>query len=482
MASPAPVYPPPRARRSIAGPVVLILIGLLFLLRNLGVRIPLFYMFAHYWPVLLILWGLIKLWEYEIARKSGARAAGIGFGGGLLLFLLIIFGLSMTGIDRARNNINWGELRDEVQVDNGFMHLFGTDHQYDDQLQQDFPAGSSLKVLCDRGSVTINSWDQNQVKVLAHKRIFTSNDRDADNLNAKTKPVFTTVGNVVQLNANTQGGGDAGVRTDLEIYLPLKAMVDITTRRGDVIVNSRDGEVRVSNQRGDINAENVQGDLNVTVERGSIRASKIQGNINIQGRANDVVLLDVSGLATLNGDFFGDMRLSNLARGLRLHTSRTDLEFTQLDGDLDLDSGNLTAKQVSGPFTLNTRAKDIELQAVTGDVRITDDHGDVNVYGAPKIGNVEVNDSHGTIMVAMPPKTSFQFTGSTRDGDIQSDFKEITVSTSEHGRSTASGTVGKGGPRVQLTSETGDLEIRRGQPPAPPEPPPVPPAPKAPSK
>src|SRR5271157_5874149 len=92
---PPPQYPPPyRYRRSIAGPLVLIVIGLVFLLRNLGVHLPVWHFFGHWWPLLLILWGVIKLIEHSMAQRQGYTRAGIGAGSIVLLILIVAFGLS----------------------------------------------------------------------------------------------------------------------------------------------------------------------------------------------------------------------------------------------------------------------------------------------------------------------------------------------------------------------------------------------------
>src|SRR5271166_2085952 len=78
---PPPQYPPPyRYRRSIAGPLVLIIIGLLFLLRNMGIRLPIWHWFGHWWPLLLILWGVIRLIEHSTAQRDGYRRGGGGAG------------------------------------------------------------------------------------------------------------------------------------------------------------------------------------------------------------------------------------------------------------------------------------------------------------------------------------------------------------------------------------------------------------------
>jgi Domain of unknown function (DUF5668) len=76
----SPVVAPPRRRRSMGGPVVLIILGLIFLLGNLRLiswkHIGLW--FAHYWPLLLILWGVLKLVEYYQAKREGGARTGCG--------------------------------------------------------------------------------------------------------------------------------------------------------------------------------------------------------------------------------------------------------------------------------------------------------------------------------------------------------------------------------------------------------------------
>ena len=74
--TPPPLVPLRPRRRSFAGPVVLIVLGVVFLLGNLHMIswMRLGTLFAHYWPALLILWGVIKLVEYQQASPSAASA------------------------------------------------------------------------------------------------------------------------------------------------------------------------------------------------------------------------------------------------------------------------------------------------------------------------------------------------------------------------------------------------------------------------
>ena len=85
---------PPRPPRSMAGAIVLILIGVLFLMGTMGVLNwhGLVVLFGRYWPALLILWGIIKLLEHEQYKRAGLPSRGIGVGGVFLMLFVIMGG------------------------------------------------------------------------------------------------------------------------------------------------------------------------------------------------------------------------------------------------------------------------------------------------------------------------------------------------------------------------------------------------------
>lgn len=462
MSSPTPIIVPPPRRRSLAGPIILIVIGLIFLLKNLGVPVPVFELFAKYWPLLLVLAGLVKIAEHYAAQRSGSPEPRLGGGVVFLLVLLVLMGASASGVYHNRNKINWGEVREEVQMDDDFMHLFGSTYTFDGELQQPIGNATTLKINGDRGNVTVTNWDQPNVKVVWHKRLFASNENESRQVDASTNPQVNVEGSVLNVNVNTQGAGPKGVANDVEIFAPNKLTLDVSSRRGDVSLTSRMGDIRLDLGRGDATLDDITGNLQANVRRGSLRATKVNGNVNIDGRLDDVVLSDVTGGAVLRGDFFGDVRLSKIAKGVKFNSSRTDMEIAKIDGDLDLDTGNLRATQVAGPVTVTTRAKDIQFSGITGDLRVNNDAGDITVeaaHNAP-LGNLEISCRRGDIAVSLPEKASFQLTATTRRGDVNSDFGEVKVNNTD-GTSTANGTVAKGGPRVTINSDTGDIRVTK---------------------
>jgi hypothetical protein len=460
MASQVPMPPPLSPRhRSIAGPVILIVIGAVFLLNTMGLLHleSLHHWFAHYWPVLLILWGVLRLVEYQRAQRTGARITGIGAGGIFLLILLICFGLVVTQIDR----INWPAIHDHFNIGDGDdFPFFGHNYSFDDQLQQAFPSGASLHVVSERGAVNVNTSDDNQIHILVHKRINTESQSDADKLNASTRPQINLSGNVVSVNANTQGAGEHRVTTDMDISIPRKAFLVLTARHGDVNIMGRDGDTDITSHNGDVSMTDINGKVTLDLNDSSARISQVSSDVSIQGKAKDVSLEDIKGTVSLNGEFMENVKLAKLAKPVTFKSSRTDMEFSKLDGDLDLDSDDLRASDLIGPLHISTRDKDIRLTGIAGDVRLKNEDGAVEIRMS-KLGSMQVENRSADIQIYLPEKAAFQVDARTRDGELQSDFSELKVSNSDE-QGTASGSVGSGGPKLVLTNEHGGIEIRKG--------------------
>lgn len=461
MSSQAPVVAPPRRHRSFAGPVVLIIIGLVFLLGNMHVITwhALGLWFARYWPVLIIIWGVVKLVEYYQAQREGTRAPGLGVGGFFLLLFLICGGLAASKAAR----VNWHAVGDEMDMGDNMWPVFGDTYSFNDQMQQAFPAGAGLRVVSNRGGVTVNSWDQKDIKVVVHKRLVADNEQQSKQVDSQTRPTISVSGNLVTVNANTTGAGDQhAVSTDLDITVPRNAAVDVATQHGDISVQGRDAEVKVSNSHGDVNLGQITGNSSVVMRKGSLTAAHLKGDLSVDGRLDDTNISDVSGKLEMTGDYFGDMSLAGVKKGVRFKSSRTDMEFSRLDGDLSMESGDLQAKAVAGPLRLVTRSKDIHLDNVTGDVKVENSNGSVEVHaGKLPLGSMQIDNSKGDIQVVLPTEATFSLSARTRDGDIESDFNQIQVN-SDHGQSTASGTVGSGASRLEINNQYGSIEIRKG--------------------
>jgi DUF4097 and DUF4098 domain-containing protein YvlB len=449
--------------------VVLILIGVLFLLGNMGLiefhRLG--YWFAHYWPALLILWGIIKLIEYQNANRTGVHPRGIGAGGVLLIIFIVILGLSATEAYR----VNWGALGDHFPGD---VPWWGHTYDYTDDMQQAFPAGDTLRVTNERGAVNLTASVDNNIHVTVHKRINAERQEEADRWNKSTQPQISLSGGTVLVNANTQGAGDHWVSTDLDISVPRKAAVVIATHHGDISVMGRDGNGDITSQDGDVSVTDLNGTLTLNLDGSSARVSQVSSDVTVQGRGKDISLEDVKGAVRLDGDFMESIKLTRIAKTVSFKSSRTDMDFTKLDGYLNLDSGDLEASSLTGPLRLRTRSKDIMLNGITSDVHLNNENGAVEIH-FNKLGSVEVTNAQGDIRIFVPEKSGFQVDAQARDGEIQSDFPQLKIDNGDN-RSTATGSVNGGGPHMTLNLEHGTIEIHKGVAI------PVPPAPAKPGK
>jgi DUF4097 and DUF4098 domain-containing protein YvlB len=466
---PVQAPPPYRHRRSFAGPIVLIILGIVFLFGNLHMIswARLGTLFAHYWPVLLILWGIIKLIEHQQAQRDGLPARGIGVGGVFLIICLIVCGLIATKAAR----FNWGEIKDNLQIDDGDLdNLFGQTYNYDDHLEEDVPAGADiLRVNDEHGAVHISAADDNKVTVTVHKRVGAESQSDADKFNAESKPTLIATGGELTLDANTTGqvhGVHVGiyersVESNLDISVPRKMQVQITSRRGDVSVNDRDGEVDINTQHGDVSLENVAGNAKLNVEKGSAKLEQIGGDVHIDGHLNEVSVTDVKGSVQLDGEFGESVKLARISKNVGFKSSRTDLEFSSIAGELNLDSDDLHADQLVGPVHLVTHSKEINLEDVTGDLRVEDANGGIEV-SMRSLGNVQIDDRNGDIHLSVPEKAGFRLDARTHDGEIESDFPAIKVDNNDQ-ESTASGTVGNGASHIVINNEHDGIEIGKNQ-------------------
>jgi hypothetical protein len=472
--------PPPRRPRSFAGPFVLIIIGFVFLLSTMHVLSVgrLAHLFANYWPVLLILWGIIKVVEHMQAQRQGARASGIGAGGVVLIVMIVVFGLIATQLER----VNWSGMRDDFNFDdNDFSHLFnGNTYNYDDHMEQDFPAGASLKVIDTRGAVSVHAPDDNKITVVVRKRVGAENQSDADKYNGETKPVITGIGGLVTVDAKADGAGDHAVETDLDISVPRKVAVSVNSHRGDVNIAGRDGNVDISAQRSDTSVEDVTGSVKISQDKGTVRVQQVTGDVHVGSRLNEVSVSDVKGSLQLEGEFQESVKLERIAKTVTFKSSRTDMEFSRLDGSLDLDSDELRADQLTGPLHLTTRSKNIRLDSVAGDVRLQDDNGSVEV-AMRTVGNVQIDNRNGTVQLSLPDKAGFRLDARVRDGEIQSDFPELKVSNEDR-EARASGSVGNGLSHIVINNQHEGVEIRKASSVAMPAAAPVPPVPAKPGK
>jgi DUF4097 and DUF4098 domain-containing protein YvlB len=443
-----------RGTRSVFGPIVLVAIGVFMLLASMGkISWPAFgEWFARYWPVLLILAGVVRLFEYVMARRSDQPLPRTGAGTVFLIILLVLFGF---GASSARRHLRF----DSGDMDMGgpWAGMFrGEAHEYD--LRQEFPMdGKELSLNAGRADVTVSPSSDEKVHIMTHLTVYAHSQDEADRIRDRFQFSSSNAGGRVMLTIPHE----EKIRAQYEIQVPETAALDLTNSRGDFSIRDRKAKVTINTSRSDITAEQIGGDLTVhSSGRSNVTVHKMEGDVNLQGSYSDTLATDVSGAITLDGDFFGDMRLQKIDKGVHFHSSRTDLELAKVEGELNMSSGNLQASSVAGPLRLITHEKDVHLQRVSGDVDIENRNASIEVQPESPVGNVRVQNSRGSIEFVAPAQANFALEARADSGEITSDLS-LPVQNNEHGSSSVSGNIGKGGNRVVLSADRGSINLRK---------------------
>jgi DUF4097 and DUF4098 domain-containing protein YvlB len=350
----------------------------------------------------------------------------------------------------------------------------GDKHESSQTLSQDFPAGATLSVNNPRGDVTVSGTsDDNQIHVTVNKQVYTRSDSDADKKAQQLSPTLNTNDNTLNLTLPSIEGG----HSDLVITVPATAGAKITANRGNVHVNAIKASVNVTANHGDIVLSAITGTVDAHINNGdaSFSAHSITGPVSVEGRGHDLTFSEITGAISMNGEFYGTTHVEHIRGPIRFHTSRTDLQLARLDGEVEISpSADLSADRAVGPLTLTTRNRNITLERIAGDISVTNRNGSVDVTSAPPLGNIAVENRNGTVNVTVPEQAGFTVQAETTNGDLENDF---SLSTEGNGnRKNFSGTIGKGGPTIRITTTQADVSLKKASvaplPPTPPAPPP----------
>ena len=439
-------------RRSLAFPILLVLLGGLLLANNIRPDLPMFEMLATYWPFLLIGWGLIRLVEIFI-NPASIRSHGGGFTGGEVVLIVFIC-LIGSGLFAAHHHgIHWRA--------RGF-EMFGENFDY--SVSEQKAAGPKQHILLDnvRGNLRVTGGDVQEMKVTGRKVVRAMSRPEADRINSNSPVEIRSEGDRLVLRTNLDRVENDRIGTDLEIAVPKDAVLEVRGNSGDYDVNDVAGEVTIGAGRGDIRLARIGG--NVRIESGRsdlVRAVDLKGSLDLQGKGKDIELESIAGQVTINGSYSGNLDFKNLAKPLHFESPNTDLRVEATPGSISMDLGDFTARNIRGPMRLVTKSKDVHLEDFTDSLELETERGDINLTpGKVPVPKIEARSRSGKIELALPDKAGFQLQATAERGDAINDFGPGIEKETEGRRATLKGKVGQG-PTIHLVAERGTISVRK---------------------
>lgn len=440
----------PRSSGLFSG-LVLISVGVLLLLHYYG-HLDLGEFFWQWWPLVIIFWGAVKLFERTVGRRFGAADGGRITGGEIVLVLgmLALLG-TVVGVDYTKEKIG-----DVVEIGQPFSEDV-------DVAPQTIPANARVLVRSGRGDISVRASDGQDIRVTAKRTVHAWSESEADRVGKNISVEIAKNGDAFEVRPKGYDLSDSRISMELEVVVPKKAPLTVKTDRGDVTVAEISASVNVTDLRGDVDVRDTAGDVNVEMHRGDVKIADTRGDVKISGKGGEIEVDDASGSLTVDGDFYGPVRADKVLKGVRMVSAKTDLTLSALAGHMEASSGNLDIVDAPGNLALRTRDSEVSVENPGGKVNIDDRNASISVrFSSSAKEEVQITNSSSEISLTLPGSANFEITADCRNCDIDSEFPGLTASKTGSGDSHLSGKNGNGkGPKITLKTSYGNISLRR---------------------
>lgn len=449
--------PPPRGtqprRLSVFGGLLWILIGTLLLINNIVADIRVWQLFRDYWPVLLILLGLAKLFDHFSTRQTGAPPARLVTGGEIFLLIMLLL---IGGALAARDEIvrSDPEIRDKIRLP------WEEEYSFSEELTHPAPAVRPVRIDIPRGNITVVGDNTQEIRALLNKRLSGSTEEEARERAQQAGIEIVEQGDSYVVRRRS--GSEAWLRVDVELHVPAKAAVNARAGSGSVRIQGMEGNLTVDAD-GSLEVRDAKGSLEAKVD-GDVLVAGVTGDVRIDGSCDDIDVADIAGGATVRCGFTGRTSLRNIAKQVYFKSARTEMTAGSLPGRMIIGSGDLELYDAPKDVTLTTRNYDILMDNVAGRIQVQNRNGKIETrLPKPPTDEISLSNERGGIELTLPANSTFEISAnSERGGDLETDFGGLTVDRSGRDRR-MEGRVGTGGPRIRLHTTYDDITLRKGQ-------------------
>jgi len=284
------------------------------------------------------------------------------------------------------------------------------DGHYREDFHYSYPlsSGGQLTLENSNGGVEISGWDRNEVEINGTK--FASSQDMLQDIKIEISPSASAIRVRTVIPSHWTHGSRGATYV---IHVPRRVVLDgIQTSNGGIRVSDVQGTFHLRTSNGAIRATNLAGDLDAETSNGAIDLSGDTGNVKAH---------------TSNGPIRGDVH----------------------DGTLDAGTSNgEISVRLSNPPTNRP------LRADSSNGRI-----DLSVDGS-RIPDIRATTSNSSIALRLPSSINAKLNAETSHGSITSDF-DVLMHGGQIGKSHLEGTIGSGGPLIELSSSNGSIQVLR---------------------
>jgi hypothetical protein len=436
--------------------LVLLTVGILLLLHNYH-RLELADFFSRWWPLLIIFWGAVKLYERTAGRRFGGSGGAITGGEVFLVIgMLALLGV-LVAVDITKNKVSEAF---------GSGIISGDKYDFDlDVEPKTIAAKAPVLIRTTQGDITVRASDDAELHVSGKKNVRTWSETEASRVAQPIGVEVSQSGNGYDVHPSGFNPSNGRISVDIDVQVPKRSPLSVKTELGDVTISDMASTLAIFDKQGDIDVHGVDGGVTLEMRKGDAKVVDTKGDVKVTGKGGEIGIEvdDATGSLTVDGDFYGSVRAARVSKGVRLSTAKTALTVTSLDGHLEAGSGSLELVDAHGSVDLRTRDVEVDVENPGGKVNIDNRNAQTTVRfsSAPK-DDIQITNSSAGISLTLPGSASFEIQADCRNCDIESEFSSLSNSKNESGDSHLAGKVGSGkGPKITLKTSYGNIELHR---------------------
>jgi DUF4097 and DUF4098 domain-containing protein YvlB len=411
-----------RHPRSPLGGIMIVAVGGILLSANLRGEHSVIRIFGLYWFWLLmaLIIGRI-LHQYTHRLEDGPRP--VAFSPAAILLMIFIAGSGLAANHLAKKTQRLSA------IDLGVAHIgdlrnyvFGNQVELGDEPPQTFALAPDSRLIIDgaKGDVEISAADQPQATVRILKKIRALSEEEARSSAPNIRLQISQDGNNHRIGVSVSSGFKQDFSTSIVLTLPrnIESGVEVIDCTGSVKLSGLHGYHAIRNPE-QVEVSDHTGRIRIESPRGRVELKRVRGEINlIDARGGSVTIEDLEGPATI--DARGDVAVRNFHDLLDIRTE---------NGTIRLSTSGMIGADIKA---INENGR-IQL-SVPDDTAFRLDaastHGQVRVRGFNRINlqRSEMSKAFGYNVTSTAPNVSLR----TSNGDIRVKSSSLVIASREN--------------------------------------------------
>ena len=249
--------------------------------------------------------------------------------------------------------------------------------------------------------------------------------------------------------------------------------VTVESSAGDLVVQSGNGAVSVSDSRGNlavtnrfaaVSVERIGGNLSISSSNAAVSAIDVKGPTTITNSFASVTAQNISGPTSI-ATSSGNVTASNIGGDLEVNTRFGLVKAENVRGNLNVENanGSVSASEIRGDAHVKTSYSPVFLKGIDGRVDVQNQNGVIGISGLRGgCNDVTLKTTYSPIKISLASNANYTVTAHTTYGSINTDFPfTVTSKSTSESSDSLSGTIGKGGCKMELTTSNAGITITR---------------------